>query len=110
MPVIEVKTQTRFMVLFTSGSLLTWGKPLDASPGHLPQIFVCYLPLLNYIPLSFTDILTMAEYAFFLQKADQWRKDIALMWEDISICPSLHWFQLPCHSQAELSSLNGLRA
>ena len=29
---------------------------------------------------------------------------------DIGICPPLHWFQLPCHSQAELSSLNGLKA
>ena len=28
---------------------------------------------------------------------------------DISICPSLHWFQLSCHSQVELSSLNGLK-
>ena len=52
----------------------------------------------------------MTEYSFFLQKADQWRKDMALMWGDINICPLLHWFQLPCHSQAELSSLNGLKA
>ena len=35
---------------------------------------------------------------------------MALMWADINICPLLHWFQLPCHSQAELSSLNGLNA
>ena len=34
---------------------------------------------------------------------------MALMWGDINICPLLHWFQLPCHSQAELSSLNGLK-
>ena len=34
---------------------------------------------------------------------------MALMWGDISICPLLHWFQLPCHSQVELSSLNGLK-
>ena len=40
MSVVEVKTQTRFMILFTSGSLLTWGKPLDASPGISPR----YLP------------------------------------------------------------------
>ena len=40
MSVVEVKTQTRFMVLFTSGSLLTWGKPSDASPGISPR----YLP------------------------------------------------------------------
>ena len=35
---------------------------------------------------------------------------MALLWGDIKICPSLHQFQLPCHSQAELSSLNGLKA
>ena len=51
----------------------------------------------------------MAEYAFFLQKADWWRKDMALLWGDLSICPMLYCFQLPCHSQAELLSLNGLK-
>ena len=35
---------------------------------------------------------------------------MALMWGDINICPSLQWFQIPSLSQAELSSLNGLRA
>ena len=35
---------------------------------------------------------------------------MALLWGDVSICPLLHWFQLPCHSQVELSSLNGLKA
>ena len=35
---------------------------------------------------------------------------MVLLWGDISICLPLHWFQLPCHSQAELSSLNGLKA
>ena len=34
---------------------------------------------------------------------------MALLWGDISICPLLHQFQLPCHSQVELSSLNGLK-
>ena len=52
----------------------------------------------------------MVEYAFFLQKADWWKKDMALMWRDIIIWDLLHQFQLPCHSQAELSSLNGLKA
>ena len=33
-----------------------------------------------------------------------------LLWGNISICPPLHWFQLPCHSQVELSSLNILKA
>ena len=34
---------------------------------------------------------------------------MALLWEDISICPLLCQFQLPCHSQVELSSLNSLK-
>ena len=42
MSIIEVKTQTRFMVLFTSRSLLTWGESLDASPGISPS----YLPVI----------------------------------------------------------------
>ena len=33
MPIDNINTQTTFMVLFTSESLLTWGKPLDASSG-----------------------------------------------------------------------------
>ena len=50
----------------------------------------------------------MAEYAFFLKKADQWRKEMALLLGDISICPPLHQLQTLCHSQAELSSLKKL--
>ena len=52
----------------------------------------------------------MAEYAFFLQKVDWWRKEMALLCGDISIFPLLHQFQLLCHSQAELSSLTSLKA
>ena len=52
----------------------------------------------------------MIEYVFFLQKVDQWRKDMALMWGDINICPLLHQFQISSLSQVELSSLNGLKA
>ena len=60
-------------------------------------------------PLIFYRHHTMAEYAFFLQKADWWRKDMALLQGDLSICSLLNQFQLPCHSQAELSSLNDLK-
>ena len=52
----------------------------------------------------------MTEYAFFLQKVDWRRKDMALMWGDINICPLLYWFQIPSLSQVELSSLNSLKA
>ena len=51
----------------------------------------------------------MAEYAFFMQKADRWRKEMAPLLGNLNICPQLHWLELPCHTQAELSSLNSLK-
>ena len=110
MSAIEVKTQTRFMVLFTSRSLLTWEKSLDASPGISPR-YICLSSIPNQLyPLLFYRHHTMTEYAFFLQKVDQWRKDMALMWRDINICHLLLWFQIPSLSWAEPSSLKSLRA
>ena len=51
----------------------------------------------------------MAEYAFFTQKADRWRKDMAPLWGNLNICHQICWLELPCHTQAELSSLNSLK-
>ena len=51
----------------------------------------------------------MAEYAFFVQKVDRWRKGMAPLWGNLNICPQLHRLQLPCHTLVELSSLNGLK-
>ena len=51
----------------------------------------------------------MADYTFFMHKVDRWRKDMASLWGNLNICPQLHWLQLPCHTQAELSSLNSLK-
>ena len=76
--IIGVKTQTRFMVLFTSRSLLTWRKSLDASPSISPRYLPAIYPKLTISP-SLLQIHTMGEYAFFLQKADWCRKDMALM-------------------------------
>ena len=45
MPINYIITQTIFVVLFTSRSLLTWGKPLDASSNICPGIHL--LPTLN---------------------------------------------------------------
>ena len=57
MSVDDVNTQTRFIVLFTSGSLLTWGETLRCLVWCLPQVFIYHLLSINYIPFSFTDIL-----------------------------------------------------
>ena len=34
---------------------------------------------------------------------------MASLWENLNICPQLHWLALPCHTQAEISSLNSLK-
>ena len=86
MSVVEVKTQTRFIVLFTSRSLLTWGKPLDDLPGISPRYLSAVYSQLT-ISLFYYRHYTMTEYAFFSQKVDQWRKEMALIWGDIKNLP-----------------------
>ena len=51
----------------------------------------------------------MTKYAFFVEKVDRWGKDMASLWGNFNICPHLHWLELPCHSQAELFSIRGLK-
>ena len=57
MSVDNVNTQTRFMVLFTSESLLTWGKPLDTSSGVSPR----YLSTI-YSQLTISPFLLQTSY------------------------------------------------
>ena len=105
----DVNTQTRFMVLFTSGSLHTWGKPLDASRCISPWYLSTIYPQLT-TSLYFYRHTTMTEYAFFLQGVDMWRKEMALICGSLNICPQLQWFHLPSLTPAELFSLTSLRA
>ena len=48
---LKLKTQTRFMVLFTSRSLTTWGKSQDALPGISPR-YLLTIHLNNQFPTS----------------------------------------------------------
>ena len=50
MSIDDVNTQTRFMVLFTSMSLLTWGKPLDTSSGISPRYLSTLYSQLTIFP------------------------------------------------------------
>ena len=109
MSVIKVKTQTRFMVLFTYGSLLTWGKSWDASPGISPRYLpVIYSQLIISLPLLQTS--HHDRLCLFLTKSRLMEKRYGSNVGGINICPSLHRFQIPSLSQAELSSLDGLKA
>ena len=53
---------------------------------------ICLLSTFNELyPFIFYRHYTMAEYAFFVQKADWWRKDTAPLWGNLNICPPLPW-------------------
>ena len=109
MPIDKVITQTIFVVLFTSRSLSHLGETLRCLVWHLPQVFICYLFSINYLPLFYRYYM-MIDYAFFLQGSDRWGKDLALLWGCLNICPSLQQFHISSVTQLELSSLTGLKA
>ena len=109
MPIDKVITQTIFLVLFTSGSLLTWDRPLDALSGISPQIFICYLLSINYIPLFYRYYM-MTDYASFCKVLTGGGRTLPCYGEHLNICPSLQQFHISSITQSELSSLTGLKA
>ena len=109
MPINNVITQTIFVVLFTSGSLLTWGKPLDALSGISPR----YLsPTYSQFTISpfFCRHHMMTDYAFFSLGSDRWGKDLTPLWGCLTFCSPLQQFHIPSITQSELSSLTSLKA
>ena len=76
MSIDNVNTQTTFMVLFTSGSLLTWGKPLDALSSISPRYLSATYSQLTTSPF-FHRHHKMTYYAFFSQGSDRWGKELA---------------------------------
>ena len=47
----------------------------------------------------------MTEYAFFMNRAERWKRDLASLWGNFDICPHLDHFELPGYSPAELISV-----
>ena len=105
---IEVKTQTRFMVLFASGSLTHLGEISKCLAWHLPEVFAYYPPLIiNSLHLYRNHMMT--KFAFFSNRAERWKRDLASLWGTLDICPCLDHLELPCHSPVELSSLSSFK-
>ena len=104
MPIDNVNAQTIFVVLFTSGSLLTWGKPLDTSSGISPRYLSTTYSQLTVSPFFYRH-LAMTDFAFSSQGLDRWGKEMALLWGSLTICPSIQQFHIPSITPAELSSL-----
>ena len=109
MSVDEVNTQTRFMVLFTLGSLLTWGKPLDTSSGISPR----YLSTI-YSQLTTSPFLLQTSYNdrvhFLFTRGRQVEKGDGLNVGEYQHLPPLQCFHTPSLTLVELSSLTSLKA
>ena len=109
MPINNIITQTIFVVLFTSRSLLTWGKPLDASSGISPRYLSATYSQLTTSPFFYRHHM-MTDYAFFSQGSDRWGKNLIPLWGHFTICPPLHQFHISSITQSMLSSLTSLKA
>ena len=108
MPIDNVNTQTIIIVLFTSGSLLTWGKPIDALSSISPRYLSTTYSQLT-VPFSFTDI---PSWQIMPSSLKGWTGggEMALLWGSLTICPPLQQFHIPSITPAELSSLTNLKA
>ena len=51
----------------------------------------------------------MTEYAFFVNKAERWKRDLTSLWGNFNVCPCLDHLELPCHSPVELSSVSSFK-
>ena len=72
---------------------------------HLPQVFA-YYPSLIINSLHLYRDPTMTEFAFFLDRAERWKKDLVTLWGNLDICPHLNCLELPSHSPVELASIS----
>ena len=51
----------------------------------------------------------MTEFAFFSNRAERWKWDLATLWWNFDICPCLNCLELPGHSPAELISVSSFK-
>ena len=108
MSIIKVKTQTRFMVLFTFWVITHLGESPGTLHGSLPQVFICYLLLTINFSCFYRDSM-MTEFAFFDGKEDRWGDNMRALWGNLSICPCLDYLELPYHTSGELLSISHLK-
>ena len=71
----------------------------------LPQVFAYYPPL-TFNSLHLYRKYMMTKYAFFANKAERWKKDMAPLWGNFNICPHLDHLDLPSYSLAEQFSIS----
>ena len=109
MPIDKVITQTIFVVLFTSGSLLHLGEALRCLIWCLPQVFVCYLLPINYIPF-FTDTIWWPTMPSIHKVLIGGGRTSLCYGGTLTSAPHYSNFIFHLKSQLELSSLTSLKA
>ena len=97
---IKAKTQTRFMVLFTSGSSLTWGNLQVLCLVSPSGIYLLSTPNRDYM---------MTKFMFLAGKEDRWGNDMMALWGNLNICPHLNYLELTYHTSGELLSISCLK-
>ena len=95
------------MVLFPSGSLLTWGNLQALCLAPPPGI--CPLSTLNNQLLTSLQRLHDYQICIFARKAERWGKDMMSLWGSLNIWPCQNYLELLCHSSGELLSINSLK-
>ena len=51
----------------------------------------------------------MTKFAFFSNRAERWKRDLASLWGNFDVCPHLDCLELPGHSPAELISVSSFK-
>ena len=51
----------------------------------------------------------MTEFAFFSNRVERWKRDLATLWGNFNICPCLNCLELPGHSPVELTSVSSFK-
>ena len=51
----------------------------------------------------------MAEFAFFSNRTERWKRDLVTLWGNFDICPHLNHLDLPSHSPVQLISVSSFK-
>ena len=51
----------------------------------------------------------MTEFSFFSNRAERWKRDLAIEWGNFDVCPCFNHLELPGHSPAELISVSSFK-
>ena len=79
--------------------------PCLASP---PGICLLSTPN-NQFPTCLYRNHMMTKFAFFSNRVERWKRDLASLWGNFDACPHLNCLELPGHSPAELISVSSFK-